>query len=204
MNQKKDTEISPSKQNVQAVRYLISRERHKKVSDELGGSASGFDGFEEIMESYLLRAKTDAHARDPDQHLTLDTVVCLGLHVEEEENQYVAVISTPSLLLNPIRALRHGLVRELYGDATHKISHHLINLSQMAVNDVSGRSHLWGLMFQPHGTESCDYYKQFYITLLGGMIHLMEDVHLCADCEFCNTIREVCLKNHGILISPAF
>jgi hypothetical protein len=43
----------------------------------------------------------------------------------------------------------------------------------MAVNDVSGRSHLWGLMFQPHGTESGDYYKQFYITLLGGMITLL-------------------------------
>ncbi len=53
MNQKKDTEISPTKQNVKAVRYLItsSRERHKKVNDEPGGSASGFDGFKEIMES---------------------------------------------------------------------------------------------------------------------------------------------------------
>jgi hypothetical protein len=116
-------------------------------------------------------------------HLTLDTVVCLGLHVEEEANhwQYMAVISTPTLLLNPIRALRHGLVRELYGNATHKISHHLINLSQMAVNDVSGHSHLWGLMFQPHGTESGDYYKQFYIMLLGGTITLMEDVRLYED-----------------------
>ncbi len=93
MNQKKETEISPTTQNVKVVRYLISRERHKKVNDELGGSASGFDGFKEIMDSYLLRAKADAHARDPDQHLTLDTVVCLGLHVEEKENQYMAVIS---------------------------------------------------------------------------------------------------------------
>jgi hypothetical protein len=148
MNQKKETEISLSKQNVRAVWYLVGRERHKQVDAELGGSASCFDGFEEIMESYLLRARCDAHARDPDapSHLTLDTVVCLGLHVEEEANQYVSVLSTPSLLLNPVRALQHGMVHELYGDATHKISHHLINLSQMSVNDVSGRSHLWGLM----------------------------------------------------------
>ncbi len=51
--------------------------------------------------------------------------------------------------------------------------------------------HLWGLMFQPHGTESSDYYKQFYIMLLGGMITIMEDVRLCNDCEFCKTIRGV-------------
>jgi hypothetical protein len=77
---------------------------------------------------YRVVADTEAHARDhdPDEHLTLDTVVCLGLHVEEKANQYVAVISTQSLLLNPIRALLHGMVREVYGDATHKISHQLI------------------------------------------------------------------------------
>ncbi len=84
MNQKKETEISPSKQNVRALRYLVGRERHTLVDAELGGSASGFDGFEEIMESYLLRGRCGAHARDPDAHLTQDTVVCLGLHVDEE------------------------------------------------------------------------------------------------------------------------
>jgi hypothetical protein len=36
-----------------------------------------------------------------------------------------------------------------------------------------------------------DYYKQFYIMLLGGMLSIMEDIHLCCDCQFCNTIREV-------------
>jgi hypothetical protein len=56
----------------------------------------------------------------------------------------------------------------------------------MSVDDVSGRSHLWEIMFQPHGTESGDYYKQFYIMLLGGMISIMEDVLLCDDCQFCN------------------
>ena len=107
--------------------------------------------------------------------------------MDEEANQYVSVLSTPSLLLNPVRALQHGMVRELYGDATHKISHHLINRSQMSVDDVSGRSHLWGIMFQPHGTESGDHYKQCYIMLLS----IMEDVRLCDDCQFCNTIRGV-------------
>ena len=144
MNQKKETEISQSKQNVRAVWYLVGRELHKQVDAELGGSASGFDGFEEIMELYLQLARCEAHARDPDAHLTLDTVVCLGLHVDEEANQYVSAVSTPSLWLNPVRALQHGMVRELYGDATHKISHHLINHSQMSVDDVSGRSHLGG------------------------------------------------------------
>ena len=84
MNQTKETEISPSKQNVRVLRYLVGRERHTLVDAEQGGSASGFDGFEEIMESYLLRGRCEAHARDPDAHLTLDTVVCLGLHVDEE------------------------------------------------------------------------------------------------------------------------
>jgi hypothetical protein len=46
-------------------------------------------------------------------------------------------------------------------------------------------------MFQRHGTESGEYYKQCFIMLLGGMITVMEDVRLCGDCEFCNTIREV-------------
>ncbi len=49
MNQKKETEISLSKQNVRAVRYLIGRERHKQVDADLGGSASGFDVFKEII-----------------------------------------------------------------------------------------------------------------------------------------------------------
>jgi hypothetical protein len=86
MNQKKETEISPSKQNVRALQYLVGRELHKLVDAEQGGSASGFYGFEEIMESYLLRGRCEAHARDPDAHLTQDTVpvVCLGLHVDEE------------------------------------------------------------------------------------------------------------------------
>lgn len=79
-----ETEISPSKQNVRVLRYLVGRERHTLVDAEQGGSASGFDGFEEIMESYLLRGRCEAHARDPDAHMTQDTVVCLGLHVDEE------------------------------------------------------------------------------------------------------------------------
>ena len=42
-------------------------------------------------------------------------------------------------------------------------------------------------MFQPHGTESGDHYKQCYIMLLS----IMEDVRLCDDCQFCNSIRGV-------------
>jgi hypothetical protein len=42
MKQKKETEISLSKQKVRALRYLVGRERHKLVDAELGGSASGF------------------------------------------------------------------------------------------------------------------------------------------------------------------
>ncbi len=40
---------------------------------ELGGSASGFDGlgFEEILDLHLQRARCEAHARDPDAHLSV-------------------------------------------------------------------------------------------------------------------------------------
>jgi hypothetical protein len=62
MNQNKETEISLSKQNVRELRYLVGRERHKLVDTELGGSTSGFDGFEEIMESYLLRGRCEAQS----------------------------------------------------------------------------------------------------------------------------------------------
>ncbi len=57
MNQKKETEFSLTKPNVKAVWYLVGLEQHVMVGDEMGGSASGFDGFEEMMKSYLLRAK---------------------------------------------------------------------------------------------------------------------------------------------------
>jgi hypothetical protein len=46
-------------------------------------------------------------------------------------------------------------------------------------------------MIQPHGTESGEYYKQFYCSFLGGMISVLEDVPLCDGCKFCNTVREV-------------
>jgi hypothetical protein len=47
-----------------------------------------------------------------------------------------------------------------------------------------------GVNVSADGTESGDYYKQFYIMLLGGMISIMEGIHLCDDCQFCNTIRK--------------
>ena len=46
-----------------------------------------------------------------------------------------------------------------------------------------------GVNVSADGTESGDYYKQFYIMLLGGMISIVEDVRLCDDCQCCNTIR---------------
>jgi hypothetical protein len=39
MNQKKETEISQTKQNVIAVRYLVGRERHKMVDMNREGVA---------------------------------------------------------------------------------------------------------------------------------------------------------------------
>ena len=76
------------------------------------------------------------------------------MHISEEDNIYIAVISTPSLLLNPLRAMQHDMSMELYGDVTHKVSHHLVNIAQMAVNDVSGRGHLWGLIINFDDTSS--------------------------------------------------
>ncbi len=113
----------------------------------------------------------------------MDSMVCVGLHMQEERNIYVAVVTTPSLLLNPIRllAMQHNMEMELrlYCDVTHKVSHHLVNVGQMAVNDVSGRGHVWGLMLQPHGTESSDYYKQMYVVLLGVMVSFLDHLSTC-------------------------
>jgi hypothetical protein len=81
--------------------------------------------------------------------------------------------------MNPLRAMQHNLGMELYGYVTHKVSHHLVNVAQMAVNDVLGRGHVWGLMLQPHGTESSDYYKQMYHVLLGGMISFLDNFSSC-------------------------
>ncbi len=55
-------------------------------------------------------------------------------------------------------------------------------------------------MFQQHGTERGDNYKQFYIMLLGGMISIMEDVRLCDDCQFCNTIRGVGVQENIFML----
>ncbi len=84
------------------------------------------------MEKYLLSVNAGTHFEEPGAHLKLDSVVYLGLHVDEKTNQYVTVISTPHLLMNPLWALQNGLVCELYGDATHKMSHHLIKLSAVS------------------------------------------------------------------------
>jgi hypothetical protein len=54
------------------------------------------------MEKYLLSAKARTHLEEPGAHLELDSVVCLGLHVDLS----------------------------------------MVNLSMMAVNDVTGRGHL--------------------------------------------------------------
>ncbi len=82
---------------------------------------------------------------------------------------------------------------ELYGDVTHKVSHHLVNVAQMAVNDVSGRGHVWGLMVQLHGTESGDYYKQMYAVQLGGMISFLDEVSTCdkPTCKLCHHVEKV-------------
>jgi hypothetical protein len=36
-----------------------------------------------------------------------------------------------------------------------------------------------------NNTESGDYHKQFYYSLLGEMIYVLEDVALCDGCKFC-------------------
>ena len=178
---------------MRAVRHLVNRTRKAKTDEAMGGGAGTFDGFEELMESKLLGALVEQHNSDPDKHLSMDSMVCVGLHVQQGKNIYVAVVTTPSLLMNPLRALQHNMGMELYGDVTHKVSHHLVNVGQMAVNDVSGRGHVWGLMLQPHGTESGDYYKQMYFVLFGGMISFLERYTTCGNehCELCKTFQEV-------------
>jgi hypothetical protein len=86
MNQKKDTEISSTKQNVNAFRYLVKCAPTEKVQRELrarvGGNTNTFQGFRDIMEKYLLSVKAGTHFEEPGAHLELDSVVCLGLHVD--------------------------------------------------------------------------------------------------------------------------
>jgi hypothetical protein len=69
MNQKKDTEISPTKQNVSAFQYLVKRARTEKVHRALGGNANTFEGFKEIMEKHLLSAKVRTHLEEQGAHL---------------------------------------------------------------------------------------------------------------------------------------
>ena len=192
LNENGDVHISPTKKNVRAVRYLVNRTRKENTDEAMGGSAHTFDGFEELMESMLLGSLVQQHNSDPAKHLSMVSIVCVGLHVQAERNIYVAVVTTPSLL-NPLRAMQHKMGIELYCDVTHKVSHHLVNVGQMAVNDVSGRGHVWGLMLQPHGTESGDYYKQMYVVLLGGMISFLDHFSSCGQpkCELCCTVEQV-------------
>jgi hypothetical protein len=144
INSSGDVHISPTKKKVQALRHLVRRTRKAKMEAAMGSKNAGtFHGFESIFVPLLPGVVVQQHNQDG-EHLTMDTVFCLGVHVSEEDNIYVAVISTPSLLLNPLCAMQHGISLELYGDVTHKVSHHLVNIAQMAVNDVLGRGHLWG------------------------------------------------------------
>jgi hypothetical protein len=192
LNESGNVHISPTKKNVRALRYLVNRTRKEKTAEAVGGSAGSFDGFEALMESILLGSLVEQHNTDPAKHLSMDSMVCVGLHIQEESNIYVSVVTTLSLLMNPLRAMQHNLGMELYGDVTHKVSHHLVNVAQMAVNDVSGRGHVWGLMLQPHGTESGDYYKQMYLVLLGGMISFLDNFSSCGrNCELCSAVEQV-------------
>jgi hypothetical protein len=54
VNENGDVHISPTKKNVCAVRHLVNRTHKAKTDEVIGGSASTFDGFEELMESMLL------------------------------------------------------------------------------------------------------------------------------------------------------
>ncbi len=93
--------------------------------------------------------------------------------------------------MNPLRALQHGLGMELYGDVTHKVYNHLVNVAQMAVNDISCHGHFWELMIHPHGTKSGEFYKEMYLVLLGGMLYFMEQMVECKveACELCLNLK---------------
>jgi hypothetical protein len=108
LNDYGDVHISPTKKNVRAVRYLVNRTRKEKTNEAMGGRAGTFDGFKELMESILLGSLVENHNTDSEKHhLSMDSMVCIVLHVQEESNIYVAVVTTQSLLLNPIRAMQH-------------------------------------------------------------------------------------------------
>ena len=136
----------------------------------------------------------------PAKHLNPDQIICCGLHVDAEANIMFAVVSTANLLLNPIRALMTQMGRELYGDATHKVSQQLVivvNISQLGVADVQGRGHLWGLCIHPHGHESADMYRNFHLSLFIAMSNVVDNLMLC-DSRSCKT----CSIIHGAVEHP--
>ena len=61
------------------------------------------------MESKLLGSLVEQHNSDLDKHLSMDSMVCVGLHMQQENNIYVAVVTTPSLLMNPLSAMQDNL-----------------------------------------------------------------------------------------------
>jgi hypothetical protein len=120
---------------------MVKRERVKKAIEAYGKPLpSTFEAFEEYFEEVLMKKVMEGHnTGEPSKHIGPDQMICCGLHVEAESNIMFAVISTINLLLNPIRALMSGMGRELYGDATHKVSQQLLNVFPYCVDSITCR-----------------------------------------------------------------
>ena len=160
---------------------MVKRERDKKSVVALGKRIpSTFEALDEYFQSILMKNLMDGHnSGEPSKHLTPDQIVCCGLHVDAGANIMFAAVSTVNLLLNPIRALMTQMGRELYADATHKVSQQLINISQLGVADVQGRGHLWGLCIHQHRHESANMCRNFHPSLFIRMSNAVDNSMLC-------------------------
>ncbi len=65
---------------------------------------------------------------DQSKHLTMEVVLCLGVHYYTWMKRKISTLLLfPHLflLMNPLSAMKHDLGTELYVDVTHKVFHHL-------------------------------------------------------------------------------
>ncbi len=69
----------------------------RKGTKGAGGNTDTFQGFRDIMEKYLLSVKAGTHLEEPGAHLELDSVVCLGLHVD------LSMVNLSMMALNDVR-----------------------------------------------------------------------------------------------------
>ena len=107
LNNSGDVHIEPSgsRRNVRAIRHLVQRTRRANTDQAMVGHCAGtFDGFESIFKPLLIGSnlKVREHNEDAGKHLTMDSILSDSSVLVCMWRKNIAVISTPSLLMNPL------------------------------------------------------------------------------------------------------